>query len=66
MKDQKAEAKQKVKNHNRKENQEKSKGMVIIPYIGGLSEAMERVLKKHKISTAMKPHITLKQLLVHP
>ena len=40
--------------------------MVIIPYVAGLSEAMERVLKKHKITTAMKPHTTLKQLLVHP
>ncbi len=66
MKDQKAGAKDKSRNQKQKEEQEKSKGMVIIPFVEGLSEAMECVLKKHKISTAMKPHTTLKQLLVHP
>ncbi len=40
--------------------------MVVIPYVEGLSEAVSRVMKKHKINTAMKPHTTLKQLLVHP
>ncbi len=38
--------------------------MVVIPYVGGLSEAVDRVFRKHKITTAMKPHT--KNLLVHP
>ncbi|XP_072014851.1 uncharacterized protein [Amphiura filiformis] len=49
-----------------KTTEEKSKGMVVIPYVSGLSERIQRVLKKHKVDTAMKPHRTLKQILVHP
>ncbi len=49
-----------------KDKQEKNREMVDIRNVGGLSEAMDRVFKKHKITTAMKPHTTLKSLLVHP
>ena len=40
--------------------------MAVIPYVQGLSEALQRVYKKHHIQTAMKPHMTLRKLLVHP
>ena len=47
-------------------NEEKSKGLVVIPYIEGLTERLSRVYKKHGFSTAMKPYITLRRMLVHP
>ena len=51
---------------NRQEVLDRNKGMVVIPYVQGVSEALERVYKKHNISTAMKPHTTLRNRLVHP
>ena len=44
----------------------KSKGMVVIPYVQGVSERLQRVFNKHNIQTAMKPTNTLKNILVHP
>ena len=51
---------------NKKDSDQKSKGLVVIPYVEGLSEKASRVFKKHGYATAMKPHTTLRQLLVHP
>ena len=39
---------------------------MVIPYVKGLSEAVHRVMKKHGVSTAMKPQNKLRDLLVHP
>ena len=44
----------------------KSRGMVTIPYVKGLSEAFSRILKAYRICTAVRPHTTLKNMLVHP
>jgi len=41
-------------------------GLVVIPYVGGLSEATERIFRKYGISAAVKPYNTLRNLLVHP
>ena len=49
-----------------KKTQEKSKGLAVIPYVKGTSEALSRIFKKHNIQTAMRPHMTLRKLLVHP
>ncbi|XP_072021371.1 uncharacterized protein [Amphiura filiformis] len=49
-----------------KTTDEKSKGMVVIPYVNGVSERIQRIFKKHKVDTAMKPHQTLRRILVHP
>ena len=57
----KSQKKQKGESKERKSN-----GMVTIPYVKGVSEALSRVLRKHHISTPMRPHNTIKQLLVHP
>ena len=40
--------------------------MVVIPYIEGVSEKLQCIFWKQKISTAMRPHNTIKNLLVHP
>jgi len=44
----------------------KSRGMVTIPYVKGLSDAFSRILKTYRICTAVRPHTTLRNLLVHP
>ncbi|XP_072037303.1 uncharacterized protein [Amphiura filiformis] len=58
----------KVKNKpNKKDNPNAEKNKcVVIPYIAGVSEKISRIVKKHNISTAMKPHTTIKKMLVHP
>ncbi|XP_071947575.1 uncharacterized protein [Antedon mediterranea] len=43
-----------------------SKGFVVVPYVAGLSERVSKVFKEFGINTAMKPHTSLRQLLVHP
>ena len=56
----------KKKGRGKKDTGSKSKGMVVLPYVKGLSESVGRVLKKHGISTAMRPHQTLRKALVRP
>ena len=50
----------------RREKHERSKGLVVTPYVKGISEPLERIYRKHNISTAMRPHMTLRKILVHP
>ena len=47
-------------------NNNQSKGMVVLPYVQGTSEKLQRVYRKHNIATAFKPHFTLRKSLVHP
>ncbi len=54
------------KEKNRKDKKDKNKGLVVIPYVQGVSEPLERIFKKYNISTAMRPHLNLRKLLVHP
>ena len=44
----------------------KHKGLVVVPYVKGLSEAYTRILKSHGIATANRPRRTLRNILVHP
>ena len=44
----------------------KSKGMVVLSYIKGLSKRMTRAMRTHNISTAYKLCTTLRNILVHP
>ncbi len=37
-----------------------------LPYVRGLSEALDRVCRRHGVATTMRPHLTLKRMLVHP
>ena len=45
---------------------DKSKGMVVLPCVQGLSETTSWIMKKYKVNTAMKPHNTIKRSLVRP
>ena len=43
--------------------------MVVTPYVSGLTERVQRVFKKYNVDVVMnmmKPHSTLRNLLVHP
>ena len=40
--------------------------MVIIPYVEKVTETATRIFRKHGIATAVRPHTTLRKLLVHP
>ena len=67
----KKDMQQKRKAEQKKEKQrittkEKSKGLVVIPYVKGLSETFTRIMREHGISTAIRPHRTLRNILVHP
>ena len=50
----------------KKDNSNKSRGMVVIPNVEGVSEKIKRIYSKHGIHTAMRPTNTLKSILVHP
>ncbi len=43
-----------------------SKGSITIPYVGPLSEAMARVIRKAGVSVHMRPFNTIRSKLVHP
>ena len=59
--------KNKKRNYNsRREMEEKNKGMVILPYVSGVSKKLARIFKRRKISSAMKPHRKFRALLIHP
>ena len=44
----------------------KAVGSVVIPYISGLSESVQRVLRGYGITTAMKPYENIRKMVVHP
>ena len=46
-----------------KDTTQKSRGILVIPYVQGLTERSIRVFKKHGISTGMKPHTSLRKIL---
>jgi len=56
LKDEAKKAKNATGNH---------KGVVVVPYLKGLSEAFARILKSHCIITANRPHRTLRNFVVH-
>ncbi len=56
------EQKRKKKPTNRTEN----RGVVTLPYIRGVTERIQRTMKKYNINTPVKPRTKLRQILVHP
>ena len=50
-----------------RDDQNKSKGMVVVlPYVQGSSEKLQRVFQKHNIATGFRPNMMLRKSLVHP
>ena len=39
---------------------------MVLPYVEGVTERVSRVLKRNGVASAMRPHQTLRRLLVHP
>ena len=57
------------KNQKRKtkdKNNEKSRGFVTLPYVQGVAEPVQCILKHQEIATAVRPHRNLRNILVHP
>ena len=55
------------KERKNKSDGNKSRGMVTIPYnMEGMSERIARTFKSYNISSDMKPHCILRNMLVHP
>lgn len=54
------------KTEKKEKSTERSRGMITISYVKEVSEPMEWILRKHNIATAIRPHVTLRKLLVHP
>ena len=47
-------------------DQKKHRGRVTVPYVGGITERINRTMQKHGIDTPVRPHITLRNMMVHP
>ena len=47
-------------------NNTRGKRQVLLPYIEKVTEKVSRILAKHGVNTVVKPHCTLRRLLVHP
>jgi hypothetical protein len=63
-----AKKKEGGKDKRKKKNKDSagSKGLVILPYVKGVTEGISRILNKHRVSTAVKPLQTIRNILVHP
>ena len=40
--------------------------MVTLPYVRGVTEPVQRILKHHDIASAVRPHRNLREIFVHP
>ena len=50
----------------RKQEVAVTRPLVVIPYVEKVSETVARIMKKYNVPCAMKPWVTLKNVLVHP
>ena len=55
-----------VKPKKRKQDVAVSRPSVVIPYVEKVSETVARIMKKYNVPCAMKPWVTLNNVLVHP
>ena len=65
IKNVKEQQSQKGKTTEKKEKK-KSKGMVTLPYVKGVTEPVQRILIHHEIATSVRPHQNIRRILVHP
>ena len=54
----------KYKSKNEKA-QEKSRGVVTVPYVHSFTDKIQHILTKHRVVTEVKPQTTLRQVLAH-
>lgn len=57
---------EKKESKQKKDKRPENRGYVVLPYVRGITERIQRVMQKHRIGTPVKPHIKLRQCLVHP
>ena len=55
-----------VRKKKKEEGDRDTKTTVTIPYVKGVLESRSRVLRHHGEVMTMKPHLTLKRMLVLP
>jgi len=58
--------KDKTSEKKKEDHDNKVGARVTIPYVKGVSETLQRVFRRHGVATSLRPHKTIKQLLVHP
>ena len=56
----------KITPHPRNDNAPRPRGHVTLPYVGGLTEPIARLMRKAGVSAHARPHSTLRSLLVNP
>ena len=59
-------ASKQISQSKRKDKNTQGKRQVLLPYIEKVTEKVSRILGKHGVNTVVKPHCTLRRLLVHP
>ncbi|XP_072039459.1 uncharacterized protein [Amphiura filiformis] len=62
----KKEKEQPKKKNASKTVEDKTRANVTLPYIEGVTERVQRILRTHNIASSVKPHTSLRRLLVHP
>ena len=66
IKNMKEQQSQKGKTKERKDkNTEKSKDVVTLPYVKGVTEHVQQIFKHREIATAVKLHQNIRRILVH-
>jgi hypothetical protein len=55
-----------VEKKKKQQDDTSKRSLVVLPYVEKVSELVRRVLQKHKVTVAMRPFRTVRQLLVHP
>ena len=61
-----APGRQKIRPHPRNTDCDRAKGHVTLPYIGGVTEPISRLIRKTGVSAHVKPHTTIRSILVAP
>ena len=55
-----------TKRNDKTEPGSENRGMVALPYINGLMEWVQKVMRMYRIQAPVKPYLKLRNLLVHP
>ena len=55
-----------TKRNDKTEPGSENRGILTLPYIKGVTECVQKVMHKYRIQAPVKPHLKLRNLLVHP